>query len=156
MNSVGKKRLLKLADFLETLPKKKFDLNVYVGDIKDGQAPNKQYDCGTTACAIGWCPVVFSRSGVHYQEQYDYGGRLIDMDVVFPTNDGDLQNDMGAEKFFDLTEGELNYLFMPNSYMVGRRGPKSVANRIRQVVETGKVPKKFVCDDEDNNDYCFW
>ena len=56
MKSFEKKRMLKLADFLDKLPRQKF----YFGSVVDGpDIPRKELDCRSTACAIGWCPVVF-------------------------------------------------------------------------------------------------
>lgn len=58
MNYVHKKRLLKLADFLDKLPRKKFN---FTEVVSGKETPNKTLTCGSQACAIGWCPVVFPR-----------------------------------------------------------------------------------------------
>lgn len=42
-------KLIKLADFLETLPDEKFDFGTYI----------RETDCGTVGCAAGWIPAAF-------------------------------------------------------------------------------------------------
>ncbi len=59
------KRLLKLADFLDKLPRAKFDFGVIA--MQDGKPMLEALKagkerCGTVACAIGWMPAVFPRS----------------------------------------------------------------------------------------------
>ena len=60
---VSNRRLLKLAAFLRTLPRKRFDYNRWVG--RDwGGAPD--LSCGTTGCALGWAATMpaFQRLGL--------------------------------------------------------------------------------------------
>lgn len=49
---IQEKRLLKLCDFLEKLPPKKFNFATTLSEE----------ECGTVGCAIGWTPMVFPRS----------------------------------------------------------------------------------------------
>lgn len=60
---VQKRRLLKLADFLDALPPKRFDFSRWVGDDWQG---DEQLSCGTTACALGWAATIpeFRKLGV--------------------------------------------------------------------------------------------
>lgn len=51
MKHFHKKRILKLCDFLEQLPRKRFDFGVVA----------EKQSCGTVGCAIGWTPEVFPR-----------------------------------------------------------------------------------------------
>lgn len=44
-------RILKLADFVAKIPRRRFDFNTFVGDDWGGAA---DLSCGTTACALGW------------------------------------------------------------------------------------------------------
>jgi len=88
-------RLLKLAGFLENLKISQWDFGTAV--------------CGTTTCALGWCPVVFKNT--------------IKFDNVsecsLPTALG-MENiyHMGA-KIFNISIRESEYLFMPKeSYSV--------------------------------------
>lgn len=147
MNAVQKRRLLKLSEFLYCLPAQKFDLDVIVRpglvssgekytdcdgevcDVMNDVFPNnkniKQKDCGAAACAIGYCPVVFPRSA-----KYD-----TDESVIFNVGHNDGDNFYGAELFFGLTTSQANYLFLSESYHDSKRGPKSVAARIRSFVD---------------------
>ncbi len=50
MRTKHKNRILKLAAFLRTLPKVQFNLAIVAMESSE---------CGTVACAAGWCPTVF-------------------------------------------------------------------------------------------------
>lgn len=150
MKKVYKERLLKLADFLyNNVSTKNFDLGTftnyqqydkYVPKYSYGIIPEKlckglkNKDCGTTACALGWSPVVFSRSLT-----YNSLG-----DPVLRSNGN------SADEFFGCKDdGLFDYLFQKSSYRQGHNGPKSVAKRIRKFVEDGKIPEKFKYEDTD-------
>lgn len=53
----GAERLLKLADFLEAVPRKNFEMGTF-GTAIDETAPVKrfsgEFDCGFAGCAMGW------------------------------------------------------------------------------------------------------
>ncbi len=49
------KRLLKLCDFLDKLPRSKFDF------VREVTKTDEKHTCGTVCCAIGWAPAVFPR-----------------------------------------------------------------------------------------------
>lgn len=154
MKKVYKDRLLKLADFLYNhVSTKNFDLATFTSYETDslGYCPYtihkrsydidpeklfkglKNKDCGTTACALGWSPVVFKR-----QLTYDdYGNPVV------------RANGDSASEFFGCNEIMFDYLFQKSSYQPGHNGPKSVANRIRKFVKDGKIPKRFR-DEEEN------
>src|SRR4051812_34205362 len=48
------RRLLKLANKLETVPRKKFDMGQWWGPVRDAQ----ENVCGTAGCALGWATTV--------------------------------------------------------------------------------------------------
>ena len=126
---VGNRRLLKLAAFLETLPKHKFDLDIIVDDNRvfgeDGNEFNlPSADCGTAACAIGWCPNVFPRNC-----EYQNRGYISVVDKKTQYTDFTF-----AQNFFSLNRDESYYLFDPAFYNERRQGNKSVAKRIRNFV----------------------
>jgi hypothetical protein len=69
MNKVQAARLLKLADFLATLPNRRFCFVSWVGDSPGpgGEVPKLgAAGCGTTACAMGWATAIpaFRRLGL--------------------------------------------------------------------------------------------
>lgn len=126
-----KNRLLKLADFLEKLPKKLFDIDTVAQC--DGPAnealpealEHPRRSCGSVACALGWSPACFPRQ-IEWSESDN---------VVL--KDGSSKNWWGtAEVFFGLTKEEVNYLFTGDFYEY-QVMPKQVA----------KVIRKFVADE---------
>lgn len=62
-NKRKQKRILKLADFMEKLPPKRFNFLRWVGTDWKG-APD--FSCGTTGCALGWATTMpfFRRLGL--------------------------------------------------------------------------------------------
>jgi hypothetical protein len=76
MNKIQAKRILKLADFLKTVPPEKFDMTRFAGSMESNTwgsyvtrrllAGKKIGDCGTTACAAGWATTmpVFRKLGL--------------------------------------------------------------------------------------------
>src|SRR5688572_7294928 len=48
-------RLLRLAELLEALPRKRFNFTSWVGDDWRGAS---DLSCGTTACALGWATTI--------------------------------------------------------------------------------------------------
>src|SRR6185295_10345847 len=76
---IGARRLLRLAKFLHKLPERKF----FFGTVVSGSdMPRKQLDCGSTACAIGWCPVIWPKN-LKYVSGKDEWWRLNSYDVGF-------------------------------------------------------------------------
>lgn len=121
MNKVHKKRLLKLADFIEGVKPKMFDIG-YIA---------QKLDCGTVCCAIGYLPQVFPRHFKYGVDDY------LHEDVIFISlkKRPDIWDDAAAADFFGLTSNEIEYLFMPQQYQYRNVRPKTVAKRIRRVVE---------------------
>lgn len=119
-------RLIKLADFLETVNDKHFDLDYIVINSEDlcevKKDVTKQYDCGFAACAIGWMPAVFPRD-CKWQDSTVLG-RSGSEDFVF------------AAEFFEINEHQASFLFDPYYYNGGystKKIPKSfVINRLRR------------------------
>src|SRR3990167_4569351 len=139
MRQMYKNRLLKLAAFLRTVPRKHFNLNEFtnVEDednikclIKIGTTL-KPLDCGTTTCAIGWCPSVFPRNFIWNNHR--------NIELINKYNETGW---LACEKFFKLNTREAYYLFSPEYYRIGHHGPKSVASRIEKFVKDGKISTK--------------
>ena len=147
MNS---ERLLHLADFLEALPERKF----YYGAIVSGtDVPRDTFDCGSTGCAVGWCPLAFPEH-FKYVPITDYDG-VVEV-TVFAKKDGRTygsairvfayQHNMELEEFFDIERQEVLGLFYPGKQsLVEERSLKStasakdVATLIRRFVEKQSV-----------------
>jgi hypothetical protein len=121
----GTERLLRLAEFLEKLPPKKFYFGTWVKEWKN--------ECGTVCCAIGWCPVVFPE---HFKWCYDT------TNVLFRRGNDWMIAAWHSEDFFDLTDDEFSHLFHPNAQeqvfggrkLDERSRPKTVAANIREFV----------------------
>jgi hypothetical protein len=137
---VNKRRLTKLADYLDSLPARKFDLDHWVEkyDKDFPREDGKKHKCGTTACALGHAGLIpsFRRAGLRTIMPEGWNRGKVELDG--------LESGMAAAKlFFNLPEEEANYLFMPESYGV-RQGPKTVAKRIRRLIKAGGLPKSYI------------
>lgn len=125
MNATGKRRLLKLADFLETaeLPGE-FDLGTLGESITDGQPT-----CGTTACALGWATTIpsFRRAGLHLSSK----GALRCKGMREP-----IWKDLAA-RFFSIQPQEARELFgarYGHLSNIGQAARHGVAERIRALI----------------------
>lgn len=150
MNIRGNKRLLKLAVFLDKVPPKAFDLNSFIriyrydSNFNPTFAEDKtikevltgilnkdeRFDCGSTACAVGYMPIVFP-------DKFDYDGNSI----IEIGGNNTINNFKNTMKYLGLNMPEMEYLFVDISYRKERRSAKCVANRIRKIVKEG-FPKK--------------
>lgn len=141
---IYKRRLLALADFLNKLPKDRFDYSTWVGSDWEGK-PN--LSCGTTACAFGWATVMPSlrKLGLkldHYTTS-----------VVLENNRETLNSAGAAREVFGLSLDEFNYLFLPtgrplHKYGLNRKSvnmdasSKQAAKHIRKFAEAKYVSSK--------------
>lgn len=114
--AINAKRLLKLADYLETVPREQFDMSLY------GWGSETQTECGFAGCAIGWAihgklfrGFTFDKGHQpSYQGYYWYGA---------------------IDKLFDLSDGDVSNLFGPHNSGT----PKQVAKRIRKFVRDNQA-----------------
>ncbi len=144
MNKIGAGRLLKLADFLDMVHPSKFNLNEWVSGRKPDQmseAPTKKGDCGTTACAVGWLPVLFPKSWSWRTPKawYDSFGNMANAEIHYKRwPNADLtqgQKLSAAADFFSIDYDDASELFMPDAYRQGNATrAKTVAKRIRSLV----------------------
>lgn len=99
---VTKRRLLKLAAFLEKLPPERFDYDRWVGNDWLGEP---DLSCGTAACALGWATTIpeFRRLGLRLSRCGEpHCGRLYDH--------------AAATEIFGVTENEAAFLFIPDRF----------------------------------------
>lgn len=134
MNAIHKKRMLKLADFLEKLKPRKLNMDV-VANLNGAKEMNA-VECTSAACAMGWTPAVFPR-----HLKWEVGDRYIS--VV--RKDG-LADEEAMAKFFGIVDDYVVY------YLFGTarrryKTPKQVAAGLREFVETGKLPKRCYPDE---------
>lgn len=124
-------RLNKLADFLQKLPPRKFNIENWV-DKTDAAG-----ECGTVCCALGWAPAAFPKQWKWVPDTF--------LGALVPAiRGGDMMGD--ATEFFGLPfwgewgpdySGTLRHAFMPSQYPPGIRvTPKMVAKRLRELALT--------------------
>lgn len=122
--------LLKLADYLDTIRWREFDLSLWWGDRDFAN------ECGTVGCAMGHaCQIpIFQRAGLRMWHGEPY---FEDPKKPWRRNFGLV----AAEMLFEISSGDAYNLFMARSYRYGARTrPHTVAKRIRRLVaEKGKV-----------------
>lgn len=137
MKQLHKDRLLKLAEHLERIPNKKFNLSSWIQTVNGPANQNgfTKHSCGTAACAVGYLPVVFPKYfEYNYLDSYSPRLRYKTKAVL------DLDGFFGATHFFGLSEDQAFNLFMPSNYPRDRQGKTSVARRIRDFVNN---PDKY-------------
>ncbi len=131
-----KVKFLKLADHLESLPRKRFNIGYWC----------REESCGTVTCAFGWCRVIFPRSGLKVENDGWNDS------IRYTTKRGTWYNLEAASKFFKIPPEDAHMIFIGHSYpeylKYNKNGlrlfdeaitPKRVARRIRHYVETGKI-----------------
>jgi hypothetical protein len=117
-------RLLKLADFLETVPRKAFDISSWVSSkatMPEGERPG---DCGFAGCAMGWAAHAKLFRGLTMERGY-----IID----YPAYRG-FDGFEAAMTLFSIGDSEATSLFDIGGYESRNPTPKTVAKRIRKFV----------------------
>jgi hypothetical protein len=117
---VSRRRLTKLADFLDVLPRRRFNYAKWC--IVDQKKPKS---CGTQACAWGWTPEVpgFRRLGV---KPNGVTGPIFEGYSTFE----------GAAQFFRIDPAAAHKLFAPEvEPNEDKATPKYVARKIRKWVK---------------------
>lgn len=149
---IGIKRLTRLADYLETINPKNFDLSTWaehneIYDAEDELKPFKtvmreiqEGACGTTACACGHAAMIpeFRKAGLKLEfNEEDYRSvEDLAVDFIFrPPGSVNVYSGLdAAEMFFKLSDREAEYLFMPATYDENPTR-KVVVKRIRQQIK---------------------
>lgn len=129
----GLGRLIFLANFLDTVPKSRFDLDSWrstTNEISDRVFFSKE--CGTTACAVGWACALpqFQALGLKFRHTYP---------VLSRKGKPDKGSWDAVEEFFDIGQEESAYLFLDTRYLESESGPSDVAARIRKFVLDRKI-----------------
>ncbi len=101
MNNRKWNRILRLADFMEKLPKERFYFGSFAGDNWAGKP---DLSCGTTACAIGWATTIpyFRRLGLYLQKD-----EWLNVAVVKGAN-------WSSGGLFGVSQDVLDLLFFPD------------------------------------------
>ena len=146
MNKRQRERLLTLADFLETLPEKNFDMAYFQpyidnrkGDLHELRhfntekplgSPVEEVECGTVCCVAGWASIVHQNTWPKYAN-----GEVGVCDDIF-------------RKFFGLSERNTNKICFSKILLTkkerkaldlgdsDRFTPSIKAKQIRQIVKS--------------------
>ncbi len=123
MNEIHANRLLKLADFLESVPKAQFDIGDYYS-LEKG--------CGMIACVAGWAGMVpeFREAGY----VMDYG--------IYSLHGEPMQACQAFEKFFGTEAFDANITYDCGYEEGGEVTPRQAAARIRVLVTESLTPKE--------------
>lgn len=149
------RRLQKLAKFLEEHdfndPDAGFDFGTWV------KGESSKHPCGTTACAIGWMPVVDPENWKYIKSKKDEDMHHWALPVLKGIVDFKYKPDnicrisftcphinVSAYQYFGIDEVEFSHLFKPNAqkpmmyggtYLGVGAGPKQVARNIRDFIK---------------------
>jgi len=119
--SRGKRRLLKLAAFLEALPENKFYFGTTLQKV--------EHNCPTVACAIGWTPVVFPK----LTKRFGVGRKI----ETSGSGVGNRYYSELARDLFDISQRDAEMLFSPQweptelTVLSNDATPSAVAANIR-------------------------
>lgn len=134
MDTTGKRRLLKLADFLEKAKiRGEFDMSTWATAAK-----KEQPTCGTIGCALGWATAIpsFFRAGLHLATSRR-------TNFLFEPRFGRSRQVNAGARFFRISKIQAMDLFVPSDHtkLRGKRARKIVARRIRALVKAEAASK---------------
>ena len=129
---VGERRLIKLIEFLEKLPRKKFNFRNLVTKA------DRRHTCATVACAVGWLPAVFPRHA-HWAdlEGVDGENRSIGLDEGFEIADALFKME-GATATHLFNPSKQQYLHTELPTCDSDATPKQVAKMLRKYLALTK------------------
>lgn len=131
---MNKKRLLKLADYLENyVEDKSFNLSMWAnseGIEKVKKGKKTLMSCGTAGCALGHATDCFKN--LKLAMEFAWSGPYL---TVKHTKTGSTDY-LAAQEFFGINENDSYFLFNPWEYPDSHKSRKYVAKRIRRFVET--------------------
>src|SRR4051812_47952886 len=102
---MNKKRLLKLADFLETVPREKFNLNHWVTALPTKPEGREEGECGFAGCAMGWA----AHAKLFPELKFD---RWNMCNIVYYGNTGWT----APRKLFGISDASARHLFSDDAY----------------------------------------
>lgn len=135
---MNKKRLLKLADFLETVPAEAFDIVEWQSQPASKPEGERPGQCGFAGCAVGWA----AHGKLFRSFKINKAGKL-----RYGPDDDALRSWVAVDTVFGFTPSsiwfgspEATHLFAAQSYPDDPT-PKQVAKRIRAfVASNGAIP----------------
>ncbi len=169
ISQAGAERMLRLAEFLDLLPRERFDFSITREEYSAEDAEAGETVCGTVGCAIGWCPNALPELCTVTNGSKDPGTFAPVFAVRGEQLDAAYDWARVGEKLFEITYNDSHALFTPwqnaphdGSYLTGRASPKDVSRRLRRYVEWALVTPSHVSgcpnepgqpDDVENDDF---
>lgn len=137
-----KRRLLKLANFLNYLPEEKFNFENVITK-SNGKA------CGTVGCAIGWLPAISSKfAWKKYGKNYDLEIKLGNTNIGYRWVSWNHWSDLNSggwgniANYFGISANEAKMLFQPRyarswnkTVLLGHASAKEVAQSILDFID---------------------
>ncbi len=136
---INAKRLLKLAAFLDKLPRSHFSFATTHKEVEK----SPENICGSVGCAIGWCPTVFPTlvglAKNQYKNTFTMNGRGIPCDSDWVAVGGRLFDMPRLDAFLLFTPADILFWSRPSPWapddpLRSNATPKQVAKRIRTYV----------------------
>lgn len=127
---MNKKRLLKLADFLDTVPRRSFNMDNWVTREATGPEGDTPGECGFAGCALGWAAhgKLFAQLRLDGCNRPTYrrtpGSRLV------------ARHFSAAVELFDIESSDADHLF--GNWFGRAVTPHQEARRIREFVARGR------------------
>lgn len=116
-------RLEKLAQVLDKVPAKNFNMGAWIRDKIEGSFTKKKIlECGTRACALGWACTI--------REFRDDG---LKMNYFMEPKFGDKYGEDAGAEFFGIPYKIANHIFMPVKRS-SNNDPKVLAAEIRELI----------------------
>ena len=156
---IYRNRLLKLADLLHNLPRKRFKYNAWgIGNPTLEAGTNllsNPESCGTSACALGWAVALpFAKeAGFTLRTAAPYGFNIyadqpLSAEAAFFCYDKWVSPLKVARTLFGVSDDEFRFLFYPNrmcfiSRLDETATPKRVARHIRNFADGKYVKGKY-------------
>lgn len=142
---MNKKRLLKLADFLDALPRKNWNFGWWMNSNETKKNP-KVGDCGTVGCALGWATTIpsFKRAGLKLIPGVNFNR----LQPLFPAYSGLIAVE-AASAFFDIPQSDARDIFIEGEQPDRGLGP--FVDNISTPKKFAKMLRKYVKDEEKKN-----
>lgn len=124
--AINAKRLLKLADYLETVPRKAFNIQSWESRAANKQEGKNPGECGFAGCAVGWAAHAKLFRGLRMEDGFPIYKDTFSWPAVSDV--------FGLGRSGALPSHDAAHLFSPHTYPKGKATPKQVATRIRKFV----------------------
>lgn len=134
----GNARLLRLAAFLRTLPRERFDYNHWVGSDWAGA---QDLSCGTQACALGWAATIpaLRRAGLTLMRGVWSDIPFVGLKGYHTDDTANMYMDSieSARVVFAIDDYQARFIFTPSD-TEDNATPKQVAKKIEKFVANRK------------------